>query len=81
MSVAEVQDPEAVRVKMIEVADLLRKNDPDGPLSGRALTDLIREACGGPNGLANAVLWALPETSPGMSRGDYGDRVLEGVRQ
>lgn len=79
---AEVQDPEGVRVKVIEVADLLRANDPDGPLSGRALTDMVREICTGPGAVSpNAVLWELPAATAGESRRDYGDRVLKGVRR
>lgn len=72
----------AVRTKVIEVADLLRSQAPEAPLSQEYLDSLVRQQTPGAGALfCAAVRGALPEIEPSETGGAYGDRVLAGVRR
>jgi hypothetical protein len=79
---AEHQLSDAVRRKVIEVADLLRHELPDEPVPQRALKWLIALQTQGANAdFYRQVLAAFPDVEPGETGGAYGDRVLAGVRR
>jgi hypothetical protein len=73
---------EPVRNKVIEIADLLRQEAPDAPLSERVLSSFIAvQTKGAGVEFYRAVLAAFPDVEPGETEGAYGDRVLRAVRR
>lgn len=73
---------EQVRNKVIEIADLLRRECPGAPLSERVLSSFIAvQTQGADVEFYGAVLAAFPDAEPGETEGAYGERVLRAVRR
>ncbi|KUN32485.1 hypothetical protein AQJ11_02875 [Streptomyces corchorusii] len=67
---------------MIEIADLLRQQDPDLPADERVLSVFIaRQTWGADVEFYRAVLAVFPDPEPGETEGAYGERVLRLVRR
>lgn len=72
----------AVRNKVIEVADLLRHQAPEAPLSEEYLDSLVLDVTKGEGAIFTAaVLGAFPEVEDGERSGAFGERVLAEVRR
>ena len=78
---SSVYEIKPVRAKLIELADLFRKNDPDAPAEYGDVLAIATDIAGRarPILLAGVVAGAL-DVMPGETRAAYGDRLLEVLR-
>ncbi|MFF5019091.1 hypothetical protein [Streptomyces sp. NPDC001165] len=73
---------EAVRAKVIEIADVLAQESPQEPVHERALSWFVDLQTKGESvEFYRAVLDALPDVEPGETGGAYAERALQGVRR
>ncbi|CAM5480524.1 MULTISPECIES: hypothetical protein [Streptomyces] len=75
------QVSDAVRAKVVEIAEVLCTVTPTDPASEKALFMFIALRTKGAGvEFSRAVLAVFPDPEPGETEGEYGERVLRKVR-